>query len=100
MVPRFEKEFLYWICVWRKLKMHCFSIALWNISLCAGILITLMFFTEKSKHPSGSPEIILISVVPCVFIVLGKIADAIVKANELYNRVISIMETMSSKKSL
>ena len=59
-----------------------------------------MFFTEKSKHPSGSPEIILISVVPCVFIVLGKIVDAIVKANELYNRVISIMETMSSKKSL
>ena len=100
MITKSKKEILYWICVWRQLKVHCFKVALWWISLATGSLITLLFLAEKIEHPSRSPEILLAPIFICAIIVIMKIADTFVKANELHSRLISIIETRFSKKSL
>ncbi len=100
MIPQSKKDLLYWICIWRQLKVHCFKVGLWWTALGAGSLITLMFLIERAEHPSRRPEILLVPIIFCTTVIVAKIADAIVKANELYNRVISIMEIRFSKKSL
>ena len=100
MITKSKKEILYWICVWRQLKVHCFKVGLWWASLVSGSLITLMFLIENAKHPLRSPEILLAPIFICAIIVIMKIADTFVKANELHSRLISIMEIRFSKKSL
>ena len=100
MITKSKKEILYWICVWRQLKVHCFKEGLWWTALGAGILITLMFLIENAEHPSRSPDILLAPIFICAIIVIMKIADTFVKANELHSRLISIMEIRFSKKSL
>ena len=100
MITKSKKEILYWICVWRQLKVHCFKVALWWISLGASTLITLMFLIENAEHPSRSPEILLAPIFICAIIVIVKIVDTFAKANELHSRLISIMEIRFSKKSL
>lgn len=100
MITKSKKEILYWICVWRQLKVHCFKVGLWWVSLGSGSLITLMFLVEKAENPSRSSAILLIPIFLCAIIVIMKIADTFVKANELHSRFISIIETRFSKKSL
>ena len=100
MITKSKKEILYWICVWRQLKVHCFKVALWWISLATGSLITLLFLVEKIEYPSRSPEILLAPIFICSIIVIIKIADAFVKGNELHSRLTSMMEIRFSKKSL
>ena len=100
MITKSKKEILYWICVWRQLKVHCFKVGLWWASLGASTLITLMFLIENAKHPLRSPEILLATIFIWANIVIMQIADTFVKANELHSRLISIMEIRFSKKSL
>ena len=100
MITKSKKEILYWICVWRQLKVRCFKVRLWWASLVSGSLITLMFLIENAENPSRSPDILLVPILLCTIIVIIKIADTFVKANELHSRLISIMEIRFSKKSL
>ena len=100
MITKSKKEILYWICVWRQLKVHCFKVGLWWTALGTGILITLMFLIENAENPSRSSDILLAPIFICSIIVIMKIADAFVKGNELHSRLISMMEIRFSKKSL